>query len=66
MDWHMKSFHFETSKRETLEKETFNPISVLEENHDVHAHLEMNIEMDMCTTLSTRGALVVLYEVLRI
>jgi hypothetical protein len=53
MDLHMKSFHFETSKMETLEKETCNPINVLQENHDVHAHLEMNIEMDMWTTLST-------------
>lgn len=64
MDWHMKSFHVETSKQET--EETFNPISVLEENHDVHAHLETSIKMDMCTTLSTRGALMVLYEVLRV
>ncbi len=47
MDWHMKSFHFETSKWETLEEETFNLISVLEENHDVHAHLETSIEMDV-------------------
>ncbi len=62
----MKSFHFEISKQETLEEETFNPISVLEENHDVHAHLETSIEMDMCTTLSTRGALTILYEVLRV
>jgi hypothetical protein len=62
----MKSFHFETSKQETLEKETFNCINVLEENHDVHAHLETSIKMDMCTTLSTRRALMVLYEVLTI
>jgi hypothetical protein len=47
MDLHMKSFHFETSKRETLEKETCNPINVLQENHDVHAHLETSIEMDV-------------------
>jgi hypothetical protein len=66
MDWHMKSFHFETSKWETLEKETCNPISALKENHDVHAHLETSIEMDMWTTLSTKGALVVLYEILRV
>ncbi len=63
----MKSFHFETSKQETLEKKTCNPINVLEENHDVHAHLETNIEMDMWTTfISTKGALVVLYEILRV